>query len=77
MTLKEKAYKYLTKNINDWEMDKFRAHHKPSGITWWIANGIPFFRTESEKDVSLGFFYSIKLYYWIKNAKRIKIINNI
>ena len=74
--MKKEVYKHLTKNIDDWEINQFEAYHKPSGLIWWIGNGLLFFSFRSIKNVSIGLFYSIKLYYWIKNANRIKIINN-
>jgi len=75
MSLKYKTFQFLTKDINDWEINHFYATHK-SGLQYCIANGLLFFHVSSHKiSVSIGFFNWMLLYYWIKDAQRLKIIN--
>lgn len=76
-TLKDRAFAALTNDVNDWKIDKYNAYHKPSGIKWWIANGLLFFHAEGNKDVSIGLWNWIRLYYWIKNAKRQQVIDSV
>jgi hypothetical protein len=76
-TLKDRAYEALINNIDDWHIDKYNAYHKPSGIRWWISNGLLYFHADGNKDVSIGLWNWVKLYYWIKNVKRKQVIDSV
>jgi len=76
-TLKDRAFAALTKNADDWQIDAYNAYHKPSGIKWWVGNGLLFFHTDGNKNVSIGILNWIKLYYWIKNVKRQQVIDSV
>lgn len=71
---KNEVFKVLTNSIDDWDIDAYRATHKATGIQYWIANGRAFFRNEGRQDVNIGFWNWLKLWNWIQNAKRSKII---
>ena len=73
-SLKNEVYKVLTNSEDDWDIDLFRATHKPTGIQYWIANGRPFFINEGIVSAGIGFWNWLKLWNWIQNAKRKKII---
>ena len=66
---KDLVFEKLINDANDWIIDHYNATHKPSGISWWIANGLMFFKIESNSSVNIGIVNTIKLYYWLKNAK--------
>jgi hypothetical protein len=77
-SLKDEAYKVLTNSKDDWEITRHKARHKPTGITYWIANGLPFFHNEAhDSDVSIGLWNWLKLWKWIKNVQRIKVIESL
>lgn len=76
-TLKDRAFAALVKNQDDWQIDCYQAHHKPSGITYWTANGLMFFHADGRSNVSIGFKNRLKLWFWIKDVKREKVINSV
>jgi hypothetical protein len=77
-SLKDEAYKVLTNSKDDWEITSYKAIHKPTGITYWIANGLMFFHNEAHNsDVSIGLWNWLKLWKWIKNVQRIKVIESL
>lgn len=77
-SLKNEAYKALTNSSDDWEINRYRAHHKPTGIKYWIANGLLFFHNDGPTlSVNLGFWNWLKLWKWIQNCKRMKVIKSI
>ena len=75
--LKNKAFLALIKNDNDWNIDNHYAYHIPSKIKYWIANGLFFFRSEGKNNVNIGLINKIKLYFWIKNVERKRVINSV
>lgn len=69
MGTKNQVYDRITKDINEWDISHYWATHKPSKVTYWIANGFPFFTIESGVKINIGLWNKIKLWYWIKSAK--------
>jgi hypothetical protein len=75
-SLKKQLYKAFTESINDWEIDDCYASHLPSGTSFWIRNGFSFF-TPSGNRVEFGLFYKLKLWFWLKDCAKIKLIEKV
>lgn len=57
-------------NINDWELSSFVCTHKPSGMTFWVANGWMFFDGYRDTPAFLSFIE--RWWYYRKFRKMIK-----
>jgi hypothetical protein len=76
--LKNEVYKVLTKSPDDWEIDRFNAHHKPTGLSYWIANGFLCFKNDGNGlSVNIGFYNRLKLWWWIQDCKMMKVIKSV
>lgn len=53
--------------VDEWECDRFHLCHKPSGLSFWVANGYAFFEAESRR-MPLGIFGRLRLW---RKAKRL------
>ena len=74
-SLKNEAYKVLTNSPDDWEIDRYNAYHKPTKIKYWIGNGLLFFHNDGHAlSVNIGFWNWLKLWRWIQDCKRMKLI---
>ena len=77
-SLKNEAYKVLTNSSDDWEIDRYNAYHKPTGIKYWIGNGLLFFHNDGHAlSVNIGFWNWLKLWNWIQDCKRMKVIKSL
>lgn len=75
--LKNQLFVYLTKSTKDWRFDAFNALHIPSGISYWTGNGLMLFSNNSTScKVGIGLFNKVKLWFWIKDAQREKVLKN-
>lgn len=78
MNTKRTLYKALANNESEWKFDRWTAIHQPTGVCYWIVNGLLFFKAyETSQAPNLGLYYSIKLYYWLREAQRKNLINTI
>lgn len=68
-------YDALTSDHMEWDIDACVAIHKPTGCKFWIANGLLFMK-EEEQGISIGLIYTIRLYYWLKNAKKAILLSS-
>ena len=73
--MNNKLYKALTRSTDDWDIGKYQATHKPTNVNYWIANGIISFHNDS--GVRIGLLNWIKLWYWLKKAKKNQLLNKI
>ena len=77
MNLKDQVFEVLTKDANDWIIDRYYAYHKPTKVNYWLRAGIFFFNCVGDYSVSIGLVNRIKLFFWLKNARRQQILNEV
>ena len=67
-------YRMLTKDINDWDFSsKHTTTHDPTGYEFWTCNGWISFRVYERQNIGINFIDKIRLWYWLKNARRVQI----
>ncbi len=77
LSLKQELYQSLTKDPEDWRFTKYRAIHTPTKVSWWTANGLLGFRVDNASMLSIGLYYHIKLWFWLKKCQSILIKNSL
>ena len=54
MSLTYKQLMLALERDEEWSISRSRIHHDPSGIAWWIANGLMCFGTIDSAKARLG-----------------------
>lgn len=70
----DELFSILTKNVDDWDFDRFNAIHEPTEINYWICNGFSSFKQQENTRGLIGYINRIKLWFWLKEARRQQII---
>lgn len=73
----EELYKLLTKDINDWGFSRFTTDHHPTGYEFWTCNGLICFKVHEKQKIGLNWIDTIRLWFWLKNARRVQVAQRI
>lgn len=77
MNSKNQVYNILTKSHKDWIFNDRYAEHNPSGVRYYVGTTVQMMWQSSDVKVSIGFINHIKLFYWLKEARRKQFIDNV